>query len=183
MPSWFKRIHFSCAMVRRLALPCALLFVTFQALATAFAPCRRAALLALLPLPACAAPAGTLKGCAAEAEQILGGLSSQAANVFAMTPAEVGEVNTRGPPKMGSFGSVEGPCSPEALRAAAEALARAPPKDLNRQQLEKLRDGPKRIVEAREAIVEANNQKQGARLFGAVKKYLEATRSLLVAAP
>lgn len=127
--------------------------------------------------------AAKLKECESEVKQILGGLSSSAPNVFAMTPAQVSEVNERGPPKMGSFASAEGPCSASALRTAAEALAKSPPPGLNRQQLEKLEDGPKRIVEAREAIVEANNQKQGARLFGAVKRYLEATSSLLVAAP
>lgn len=127
--------------------------------------------------------AAKLKECESEVKQILGGLSSSAPNVFAMTPAQVSEVNERGPPKMGSFASAEGPCSASALRTAAEALAKSPPPGLNRQQLKKLEDGPKRIVEAREAIVEANNQKQGARLFGAVKRYLEATSSLLVAAP
>ena len=124
-----------------------------------------------------------LKECESEVSQIMGGLSSSASNVFAMTPAQVSEVNERGPPKMGSFESADGPCSAAALRAAAEALAKSPPSGLNRQQLQKLEDGPKRIVEAREAIVESNKQKQGARLFGAVKKYLEATSSLLVAAP
>ena len=124
-----------------------------------------------------------LKECEAEVSKIMGGLSSSASNVFAMTPAQVSEVNTRGPPKMGSFASTDGPCSTSALRSAAETLAKSPPSGLNRQQREKLEDGPKRIVEAREAIVEANNQKQGARLFGAVKKYIEATSSLLVAAP
>mmetsp|Transcript_6254 Transcript_6254/g.7329 ORF Transcript_6254/g.7329 Transcript_6254/m.7329 type:complete len:112 (-) Transcript_6254:59-394(-) len=108
---------------------------------------------------------------------------ASASNVLAMTPAQVSEVNTRGPPKLGSFALEEGKCSSSALRAAAEALAKSPPSSLNRQQREKLEDGPKRIVEARDAIVESNNQKNGARLFGAVKKYLEATRSLLVAAP
>lgn len=181
MLSWFER----GAMARRW-LPCLLLFVGLQALQTAFAPCRRALLLTAVAAPSpawAAAPASKLRDCEAEVKQILGGLSSQAANVFAMTPAQVGEVNTRGPPKMGSFQSSDGPCSSASLREAAEALAKSPPANLNRQELEKLRDGPKRIVEAREAIVEANNQKQGARLFGAVKKYLEATRSLLVAAP
>mmetsp|Transcript_56929 Transcript_56929/g.69561 ORF Transcript_56929/g.69561 Transcript_56929/m.69561 type:complete len:191 (-) Transcript_56929:79-651(-) len=123
-----------------------------------------------------------LKECESEVNQILGGLSSSANNVFAMTPAQVSEVNTRGPPKMGSFASAEGPCSASALKTAAEAVAKSPPSGLNRQQREKLEDGPKRIVEARDAIIEANNQKQGARLFGAVKKYLDATNALLVAA-
>ena len=124
-----------------------------------------------------------LKECEAEAQRILGGLSSSASNALAMTPAQVSEVNTRGPPKMGSFDSVEGPCSTTALRTAAETLAKSAPSGLNRQQLEKLEAAPKRIVEAREAIVEANSQKMGARLFGAVKKYVEATNSLLLAAP
>ena len=124
-----------------------------------------------------------LKECEAEVSKIMGGLSSSASNVFAMTPAQASEANTRGPPKMGSFASTDGPCSTSALRSAAETLAKSPPSGLNRQQREKLENGPKRIVEAREAIVEANNQKQGARLFGAVKRYIEATSSLLVAAP
>ncbi|CAK9017656.1 unnamed protein product [Durusdinium trenchii] len=126
--------------------------------------------------------ANKLKECEAEVNRILGGLSTSASNVLAMTPAQVGEVNTRGPPKMGSFESSDGPCSASVLRTAAEALAKSPPSGLNRQEREKLEAGPKRIVEAREAIVEANKQKQGARLFGAAKKYMEATNSLLVAA-
>ena len=50
-----------------------------------------------------------------------------------VTALEVSEVQDRGPPTMGSFQSLEGKCSPLALRTAAEALAKAPPKGLNRQ--------------------------------------------------
>ncbi|CAE7266024.1 unnamed protein product [Symbiodinium pilosum] len=97
-----------------------------------------------------------------------------------MTPGQVAEQQQRGPPKLGSFATLEGPCSPAALRAAADSLAASPPQGLNRQELQRLEDAPKRIVEAREAIAEANANKQGPRLFGAVRKYLEASRSLLV---
>ena len=84
---------------------------------------------------------------------------------------------------MGRFASAEVPALHQPLGRLLRPLAKSPPPGLNQQQLEKLEDGPKQIVEAREEIVEANSQKQGARLFGAVKRYLEATSSLLVAAP
>ncbi|CAJ1368760.1 unnamed protein product [Effrenium voratum] len=153
------------------------------------APTRRESLalglgLGLAPASAWAdgAAAAKIRECEKEAKEILGDLSSSAAVPLAMTPAQVSEVQDRGPPTMGSFQSLEGKCSPSALRTAAEALAKAPPKGLNRQEAEKLADAPKRIVEAREAIVEANARKQGPRLYGAVKKYLEATQALLIGA-
>ncbi|CAE6911196.1 hypothetical protein AK812_SmicGene18278 [Symbiodinium microadriaticum] len=132
---------------------------------------------------AASSAAAKIKECQAEASKIVGGLESTAKNALAMTPGQVAEQQARGPPKLGSFETLEGPCSTSALRAAADSLAASPPAGLTRYELQRLQDAPKRIVEARTAIVEANANKQGPRLFGAVRKYMDASGSLLVGIP
>lgn len=127
-----------------------------------------------------------LRECEVEARNIMSGLSSGASNALAMSPGQMS--STGAPPKMGSFEMLDaGPCSLAEIRSAADtlaALASTPSTaGLNRVQRQKLQDGPKRLVEARQAIVEANARKQGSRLFGAVSKYFEATKNLLVAVP
>eukprot|EP00930_Biecheleria_cincta_P033367 TRINITY_DN23115_c0_g1_i1.p1 TRINITY_DN23115_c0_g1~~TRINITY_DN23115_c0_g1_i1.p1 ORF type:complete len:216 (-),score=37.12 TRINITY_DN23115_c0_g1_i1:334-981(-) len=128
-----------------------------------------------------------LRECEVEARSIMSGLSSGASNALAMSPGQMTSAG-KAPPKMGTFEVLDaGPCSLAQIRSAADtlaALASSPSTaGLNRVQRQKLQDGPKRLVEARQAIVEANARKQGARLFGAVSKYFEATTNLLVAVP
>jgi len=128
-----------------------------------------------------------LRECEVEARNIMSGLSSGASNALAMSPGQMSSAG-KAPPTMGSFEMLDaGPCSLAEIRSAADtlaALASTPSTaGLNRVQRQKLQDGPKRLVEARQAIVEANARKQGSRLFGAVSKYFEATKNLLVAVP
>mmetsp|Transcript_85169 Transcript_85169/g.150683 ORF Transcript_85169/g.150683 Transcript_85169/m.150683 type:complete len:196 (-) Transcript_85169:52-639(-) len=179
-----------CAVMLVFMLRC----TAFAALPGRLLPERRAMLLGGLGLaiaaveqPQQAVAAGDvasavqkLRECEVQAKGIIGGLSS-AKNALAMTPGEASAAGNRGPPQLGSFESEDsGPCSVAELQAAAKSLAAAPSEGLNKQERERLEDGPKRLLEARSAIVTANAKKQGARLFGAVSKYLEATKNLLV---
>eukprot|EP00931_Biecheleriopsis_adriatica_P042975 TRINITY_DN24531_c0_g1_i1.p1 TRINITY_DN24531_c0_g1~~TRINITY_DN24531_c0_g1_i1.p1 ORF type:complete len:198 (-),score=37.45 TRINITY_DN24531_c0_g1_i1:136-729(-) len=170
-------------------------FATFRADARPTAPFRRAALLGGLSLslgssevlasPGVSEAVRKIRECEASAKSILGDLSSGASNPMAMTPGQASSAGAGGPPNMGSFATEDGPCSEKELRAAADTLAALAPSapGLNKQEREKLEDAPKRLVEARKAIVEANAQKKGARLYGAVQKYLTADSALLRAAP